>query len=282
MQAGACIRLDVLTTGFVSAACEAARLGPASVVIAGVGGDDAALRLALSTTSPPGPAGPHPLAAASMIKTPIALGLLDATARGTLRLDERLRISAEAITENDAASPLEAGYETTLEALARLMIVRSDNVATNALIDRLGRTRITERLHALGLRETFVRRKLSGGDVPVHDPGAAGRNAHPPEDAARLFSAIATDGVPGAAWLRDSLAAQEWNDKLSAGLRPGDGFAHKTGDTSAASHDGGILTLPDGRRFVIVVYTALPASPEADARLGDFMRRIRPSLDRSG
>ncbi len=66
---------------------------------------------------------------------------------------------------------------------------------------------------------------------------------------------------------------------MPRGLREGDRFAHKTGDTDEVSHDGGILTLANGRRFVLVVYTALPSSPEADARLAAFARALRPQLD---
>ena len=66
--------------------------------------------------------------------------------------------------------------------------------------------------------------------------------------------------------------------KLSRGLEPGDRFAHKTGDTDEVAHDGGILTLPGGARWVIVVYTELAGGDEADARFGGFMSALRPSL----
>jgi hypothetical protein len=82
-------------------------------------------------------------------------------------------------------------------------------------------------------------------------------------------------------WVYDALLAQRWNDKLSRGWRPGDVFAHKTGETDEVSHDGGILTLPGGRRFVIVVYTEMGSSPAADGRLGEFAKRLRPLLESS-
>jgi len=82
----------------------------------------------------------------------------------------------------------------------------------------------------------------------------------------------------GIAVLRDILAISWWDVKLNGGLAPGDTFAHKTGDTDEVSHDGGILELPSGARFIIVVYTALPSSPENDARFGRFMRALRPQL----
>jgi beta-lactamase class A len=93
-----------------------------------------------------------------------------------------------------------------------------------------------------------------------------------------LFHEIERRARSGTDFIYDALAAQVWNDKLSRGLRAGDRFAHKTGDTDDVSHDGGILTLEDGRRFVLVVYTSLPAGPETDPRFGDFARELRALL----
>jgi beta-lactamase class A len=85
--------------------------------------------------------------------------------------------------------------------------------------------------------------------------------------------------LPHAPVLLGLLANQRWNTKLSRGLDSGDRFAHKTGDTSEVSHDGGILTTASDRRYVIVVYTGLPSSDEVDARFAEFMRALRPRLE---
>jgi beta-lactamase class A len=215
---------------------------------------------------------------ASMIKTPIAACLADAWAGGAHGPGERVPVAAANMTSTDKPSPLVPGYEATLEELARLMIVRSDNVATNVLIDVLGRSRISAFCREAGLARTAVHRKLSGSLPLIVDPEETGRNSHPASDAALLFGAIARRQLAGSVWLEGVLAAQEWNDKLSLGLLPGDRFAHKTGDTDEVSHDGGILDTVEGRRYLIVVYTALPSSPQADARFGAFMRALRPLL----
>lgn len=215
---------------------------------------------------------------ASMIKTPIAACLANAWARGAHDPGETVAVAAENMTATDMPSPLLPGYSATLEELARLMIVRSDNVATNVLIDVLGRARISAFCREAGLARTAVHRKLSGSLPLIVDPGETGRNSHPASDAAQLFGAIARRELAGSLWLEGVLAEQEWNDKLSLGLLPGDRFAHKTGDTDDVSHDGGILDTAEGRRYSIVVYTAMPSSPQADARFGTFMRALRPLL----
>ena len=158
------------------------------------------------------------------------------------------------------------------------MLTRSDNVATNVLFDLLGRDAATADARALGLRETAFRRKLSGKLPLIDDPAAAGRNSHPAREAADLLERIAHGNVPAAPLLHRFLRGQVWNSKLSAGLESGDRFAHKTGDTDDASHDGGILELAGGGRYVLVVYSELASSDEVDARFAAFMRRIRPLL----
>jgi beta-lactamase class A len=218
------------------------------------------------------------LSPASMIKTPLAVAAAAAEHDGRLRWGDRVEVGAGNMTFNDAPSPLKPGYVATLAELVELMLQRSDNVATNVLIDVLDRRRASEDLAALGFPETAIRRKLSGSEPLIDDPESLGRNAHPAREAAELFRRIALEDVPGARIIRSVLAGQYWNGKLSAGLAEGDLFAHKTGDTDEVSHDGGILTLASGERYVVVVYSALPTGDASDACFGTFMRAVRPHL----
>ena len=219
-------------------------------------------------------AGRRPLYPASMIKVPLAAAIL---ASG-LPLESTAAVSQPNMTVNDLDSPLVPGYEASIAELLELMITRSDNVATNVLIDRLGRDHATALVRLLGLRRTAIRRKLSGALPLIDDPEATGRNSHPAADAAALFAAIAQRAIPGAALLLEMLGRQRWNEKLARGLQPGDRFCHKTGDTDEVTHDGGILETAQGRRYVLVVYTALPSSPQGDARFVQFMDALRPLL----
>jgi beta-lactamase class A len=217
---------------------------------------------------------------ASMIKTPLAVAAAAAERDGRIGWSERLTVERANMTANDAPSPLEPGAWATPAELLALMLSRSDNVATNMLIDRLERGRASADLAALGFPGTVIRRKLSGALPLIDDPQACGRNVHSAHDACKLFKRIARDDVPGAARIEHALAAQFWNGKLSEGLAPGDRFAHKTGDTDEVSHDGGILTLASGERYALAVYTQLESNAETDRRFGAFMRALRPLLVR--
>jgi len=212
---------------------------------------------------------------ASMIKVPIALGLAIRADREPGLLERTVTVDPADITFSDAPTPFVPGTVASLGALARGMIADSDNVATNTLISALGRAAIDADLAAVGLRATAVRRKLSGRLPLIDDPGALGRNAHPAADSALAFAEIARRNDP---WLLAALRAQRWNGKLSRGWNPRDAFAHKTGDTDEASHDGGILTLPGGARYVVVAYSTLPTGPGADDAHAAFARALRPRL----
>lgn len=220
----------------------------------------------------------QPIYPASMIKTPLAVAAAMAEDAGRIGWADRIVVDPDNMTTNDAPSPLVPGAVATIRELVELMLARSDNVATNMLIDVLGRERASADLAALGFATTAIRRKLSGALPLIADPQASGRNTHPAADACTLFARIARNDVPGAAFIEAVLAMQYWNTKLTCGLEPGDRFAHKTGDTDEVSHDGGILTLASKRRYAIVVYTLRASDDETDRCFGDFMRGLRPHL----
>lgn len=215
---------------------------------------------------------------ASMLKTPLSAAALALVDRGELTLDAPFAVDDANMTMNDKPSPLVPGYRATLSQVIELAITRSDNVGTNMLYDIVGRERATAlSREQFGLRNTSFWRKLSGSEPLIVDREWDGvhMNRHSARDAARLFRLIAEGAIPFADLLLDLLGKQEWNNKLSEGLRPADRFAHKTGDTDSVTHDGGIVTLDDGRMFVLVVYSAMPSNDENNARFGKFMRLLR-------
>jgi beta-lactamase class A len=223
-----------------------------------------------------------PLYPASMIKVPLVAAALAEIASGHLpALESTVRVAAANMTANDAASPLQPGYETSLHELMQLAIARSDNVATNVLFDVVGRERATEiARERFGLHDTAFYRKLSGSEPLIADPGWDGvhRNSHPAGDCAHLMRSIAGNAIPHASVLREMLAAQEWNNKLNGGLLSWDRFLHKTGDTDEVTHDGGILITGEGKRYVIVAYTGMASTDDHNARFAPFMRAVRALL----
>jgi len=223
----------------------------------------------------------HPFYPASMIKTPLALAAFALVQDNVINLDETYQVTQANMTPNDKESPLVPGFVAPLHQLIELMLTISDNVATNVLFDALGRERATEIVQQrFGLTKTAFHRKLSGSEPLIVDPGWDGvnRNSHPAGDAAQLFELIARDEVPFAYLFRGILERQHWNNKLPAGLYPGDRFAHKTGDTDEVTHDGGILDTQEGASYVLVVYTGMVSNDTNNAKFGPFMSSIRSQL----
>jgi beta-lactamase class A len=261
----------MLTTDFLARAAHDAGLEPSTTIVKAFDGSiDIALRPE-QTYYP-----------ASMIKTPLAVAAYDRVAIGELALADRFEVTQANVTPNSLSSPLVPGYHATVTELIELMITISDNVATNMFFDILGRERATETIREkYGLADTTFHRKLSGSDPLIVDPGwipSKGRNTHPPADAVRVFEMIAQDRVPFAAALLATLGRQQHNAKLSPGLREGDRFFHKGGETDEVSHDGGILETAEGKRYVVVVYTGLQGSKDKNRFFKPFMTAIRSYL----
>lgn len=261
----------VLTADEVRSVAQEAALVPASIVIRRLDAPQPAIALDPNRYFYP----------ASMIKTPLALAAFALVDDGGLTLEDRFEVTQANMTANDKPSPLVPGYVARLRELIELAIVISDNVATNMLYDIVERERATAIVQErFGLENTAFYRKLSGSEPLIADPLWDGvhRNTHTAGDAAKLFALIARHEVPFAAELRAILSRQEWNNKLSLGLRAGDRFAHKTGDTDEVTHDGGILDTDSGASYVIAVYTGLPSNDGNNAKFGPFLETIRPQL----
>lgn len=262
----------MITTESLADAATAAHLEPCTVIVKAL--DASACEVALHRDRAYYPA--------STIKTPLAVAAYDRIAAGELALDDRFDVTRANMTSNGHGSPLVPGYSATVRELIELMIVISDNVATNMFFDILDRERATQTIQTTyGLTHTAFHRKLSGSDPLIVDPdwvASNGRNTHSPVDAARLLEMIARDEVPFAAELFATLGRQQLNEKLNPGLRSGDRFAHKGGTTDEVLHDCGILDTAEGERYVLVVFTGLQGGSAKNSRFGPFMKAIRPLL----
>jgi beta-lactamase class A len=97
-------------------------------------------------------------------------------------------------------------------------------------------------------------------------------------DLATLLVAIENGQVlspQSSALMRDILLAQEFNEKIPAGLPPGTRVAHKTGEITAVSHDAAIV-YPTGRKpYVLVVLTrGLRDGKQSAALIADISRFV--------
>ena len=93
----------------------------------------------------------------SVIKLAIAAELLHQAEAGKLSLTDRVSLTAgNRRLPSGVLYALDPGLNPTLKDLLTLMIIISDNEATDALADKLGRDQITAYMRTLGLEKTTI------------------------------------------------------------------------------------------------------------------------------
>ena len=119
---------------------------------------------------------------------------------------------------------------------------------------------------ALGADSIQVRRGVE--DTKAYRAGV--NNTTTARDLGVLFAAIAEGRAASRASSRamlDMLGRQHFNEGIPAGLPAGVRVAHKTGWFTGTHHDGGVVTAPDGRHYVLVVLTRGIVDTLASGRL---------------
>src|SRR5437870_535163 len=100
---------------------------------------------------------------ASTIKLPIMAAVFSAVAQGKARWDETIALREEdKVSGTGVLRELSPGVKLPLQDLVHLMIVVSDNTATNLLIDRFTADFLNAEIDKLGLKQTRVLRKILG------------------------------------------------------------------------------------------------------------------------
>ena len=207
------------------------------------------------------------LHAASTMKVPVMIEAYRRARDGSFDLDtlHPVRATFRSIVDGspyslDAADDSEKGLydrigqSVSLRDLVRLMIVRSSNLATNLLVERLGATRIQETMRELGA----VRMKVLRGveDIKAYRKGLS--NTATARDLMHLLGGIARGHAASEEDCREMLEvllAQEFNELIPAGLPPRTRVAHKTGRVTGILHDAAIVLPKDHPPFVLVVLT---------------------------
>lgn len=173
------------------------------------------------------------------------------------------------------------GSRMSWRELARLMITRSSNLATNLLINQLDPKRVDATAHQLGADSIHVLRGVE--DNKAFAQGL--NNTTTARDLAVLLRRIA-DGTAaspdGTKEMLTMLFAQEFNERIPAGLPAGVRVAHKTGEITGVAHDAAIIYPPNQPPYILVVLTKGLANPHDSARLSaDLSREVYGWVERS-
>jgi beta-lactamase class A len=179
--------------------------------------------------------------AASVIKLPILAATLHRIKQGLLRKDDCIRLKAEdKVPSCGALSYMHSGLEVTIMDLCHLMIILSDNTATNMLINLLGMDNINSLMSELGLRSTRVNRLLF--DVEGRKLGK--ENYYAPAEIGCLLEQIYTKKLISVDICEDIIEImkqQQINHKIPYFISDEVEIAHKTGEDDGITHDVGIV-----------------------------------------
>ncbi len=182
-----------------------------------------------------------PLVAASVIKLPMMIeafrqfdaGELDSLMPVTLR-------AADKVPSCGVLTYLHDGLVVTVRDLVTLMIIVSDNTATNMLMDILGIDKVNATLDALGAKTTRLRRKMF--DIESSRRGI--QNIITAEEMGKLLEKLYWGNIisPNASQeMLGILKDQQLNGKIPFRFCEQIDVAHKTGEDSGTTHDVGIV-----------------------------------------
>ena len=225
--------------------------------------------------------------AASTMKIPVMIEVLRAIDAGRLSLDQRVLLvnrfhsivdgspyRLDSGSDSDSSVYTHVGERVAVRDLLERMVVRSSNLATNALIALVGAEQADASAHALGATHMRVLRGVEDGKA-----FAAGRNnTTTAADLAVLLEHVELGDAlrpESARLMKEILLRQEFNDEIPAGVPAGTPVAHKTGAITATLHDAAIV-YPAGRApYVLVVLTrAIPDEKVATRLIADISRLV--------
>ena len=113
---------------------------------------------------------------ASTIKLPVMVRVFRDVEAGRLRWDDTLILQEEDVVSGSGVlQEMSPGMRFPVRDLVHLMIVVSDNTATNLLLDRVTTDAVNDEMDSLGLSATRIMRKVMGGPHPPSGWSKAGK-----------------------------------------------------------------------------------------------------------
>jgi len=191
---------------------------------------------------------------ASTIKLVIMSELLSKVNEGALNLDDTIELTEDLKTGGDGIlKELNYGHKFTLEEVMTLMIIVSDNMATNILINLLGINNINAKIQNLGLENTKLQRRMMDSQAAKE-----GReNFITANDLAHILVLIYKGKNINKKYsdlMLSILKRQQVKGRLDLYLPEEVVIAHKTGDLNNLEHDAGIIYIPN-KEYLICVLT---------------------------
>jgi beta-lactamase class A len=211
----------------------------------------------------------------SVYKFPLALAVLDQVDKGILSLNQKIFVQKEDLLP-ETWSPLRGKYpdgnvNLTLDELLTYTVSASDNNGCDILFKLLGGPRIVnEYVHGLGIKDISI---VATEEEMHKDWNVQFTNWCTPTAMGNLLNKFNKGEIlsqKSTKFLRRIMEETSTGPKRIKGLLPAETIvAHKTGSSGrneegimGALNDVGIVTLPNGNHFAIVVFISNATADE--------------------
>jgi beta-lactamase class A len=203
--------------------------------------------------------------AASTMKTPVMMEAYKQASEGKFSLSDSILIkdqfksivdsSAYSLSAEDDSDTLiykHVGEKAPISSLIYNMIIVSSNLATNILIEKVDAKKVTQSLRDIGAKDIKVLRGVE--DNKAFKAGL--NNQVTAYDLMLIFEKLGKGEAVNAKASKemiDILMDQKYNTIIPAKLPAEVKVAHKTGWITGINHDSGLIILPDGKKYVLVL-----------------------------
>ncbi len=200
--------------------------------------------------------------AASTMKTPVMIELFKQSATGKFSLQDSIPIRNEFKSIMDGSTySMDLGVDSQEALYSRIakkgsiyelmyqMIVKSSNLATNILIEKVGAENVTQTMRDLGAQDIQVLRGVE--DLKAFEAGLS--NTTTAFDMMLVMEAIAKGKVHGSDNMIEILSDQHFNGLIPKYLPKTIKIAHKTGAITGVQHDAAIVDFSNGESYVLVI-----------------------------
>ena len=198
---------------------------------------------------------------ASLIKLPIMVEAYWQAKEGKVKFDTTLTLKKDDKVPGSGVltAHFSDGATFPLKDAVRLMIVFSDNTATNLVLDQIGIPTTNDRMAALGFKNTRINAKVYKGSTTSIDPAATkkyGLGTTTAREMVQLLELIDAGKAVSPDACKEMLGhlkACDDKEKMTRLLPAGTVVAHKTGSVNASKTDAGIIYLKSGAVAVCVL-----------------------------
>jgi len=224
---------------------------------------------------------------ASTIKLPILCALESLIAAGKVRWDERIVLQPDdKVTGSGVLGNLADGTDLTVRNLAILMIIVSDNTATNLILDRITADAVNDYLDSVNLPLTRSNRKVRGDGAKLKEPTGWSRAGLIEEnkkyglgvttsrEMVRLLELLEQGKVVNAAVSKDIVDIMKMQHEREGIARhaPDDlEIASKHGSLDALRSDVGIVYTKSGPIAMAITVDDMPVTDYSPDNVGDTL-----------